>query len=68
MLTPSVVLLHNNALPITPTRTPVKLEHVNWELSDHLTYSSDLNPRDHHLFGYLKNWMELHRINNSENC
>jgi hypothetical protein len=62
MMTPSVVLLHNKA----PTRAPVKLEHINWELFDQLPYSPDLNPRDHHLFGYLKNWTESHRFNNSE--
>jgi hypothetical protein len=35
MLTYSVVLLHDNALPCTATCTRALLEHFNWELFDH---------------------------------
>jgi hypothetical protein len=44
MLTSSVVLLHDNARPHTSTAagTRALLEHFNWELFDHLSYSRDL--------------------------
>jgi hypothetical protein len=38
------------------------LEHFNWELFAHPPYSPD--PRDCHLFTYLKNWMGSQRFNN----
>jgi hypothetical protein len=39
MLTPCVVLLHDNVLPHTAARTRALLEHFNWELFDHPPYS-----------------------------
>jgi histone-lysine N-methyltransferase SETMAR len=50
MLTPGVVLLHDNARPYTADRARALLEHLNWELSDHHSYSLDLAPSDYHLF------------------
>jgi transposase len=46
MLTYGVVLLHDNAHPHTATRTRVLLEHFNWELFDHPSYSPDLAPSE----------------------
>jgi hypothetical protein len=39
MLTYDLALLHGNALPHTAALTRVLLEHFNWELFDHSTYS-----------------------------
>jgi hypothetical protein len=49
MLTSSVlaVLLHDNAYPRTDARTRSLLEHFNWELFDHPSYSPDLTPSDY---------------------
>jgi histone-lysine N-methyltransferase SETMAR len=55
MLTYGVVLLHDDECPHTAARTRALLEHFNWELSDHPSYSTDLAPSDYHLFTYLKN-------------
>jgi transposase len=68
MLTPGIVLLHDNACPHTRTaaRTRALLEHFNWELFDHTPYSLDLAPRDYHLFTYLKNWLRSQLFKNNE--
>jgi hypothetical protein len=50
MLTPGVVLLHENACPHTAARTRALLEHFNCNSSDHPPYSPDLAPSDYHLF------------------
>jgi transposase len=68
MMTTGVVLLHDNVRLHTHTaaRTRALLEHFNWELFDHPTYSSHLAPSDCHLFTYLKNWLGSQRRNNNE--
>jgi hypothetical protein len=66
MLTSGAVLLHNNTNPHTPVRTRAVLEHLNWELFDHLPYNTDLAPSDYHLFTYLKNWLRSQHFNNNE--
>jgi transposase len=66
MLTPGVVLLHDNARPHTAARTRALLEHLNWVLFDHPPYSPDLAPSDYRLFIYLKNWLGSQRFNNNE--
>jgi transposase len=66
MLTSGVVLLHDKAHPHTATCTRALLEHFNWELLYHPPYSSDLTPRDYHLFTYLKNWLGSQCFNNEE--
>jgi transposase len=55
MLTSSVVLLHDNARLHTAAYTQALLQHFNWELFDHPSYSPDLTPSDYCLFTYLKN-------------
>jgi hypothetical protein len=44
------------------------LEHLIWELFDHLSYSQNLVPSDYHLFirTYLKNWLGSQRFSNNE--
>jgi hypothetical protein len=42
------------------------LEHFNWELFDHPSYSPDLAPGDYHLFSYLKDCLRSQRFNNDE--
>jgi hypothetical protein len=68
MLTFGAVLVHVNVRPHTSTATHTQalLEHFNWELSDHPTYSPDLASRDYHLFTYLRNWLRSHHFNNNE--
>jgi histone-lysine N-methyltransferase SETMAR len=68
MLTSGIVPLHDNERPHTraAARNRALVEHLNWELFDHATYSPDLAPSDHHLFTYLKNRLRSHRFNNNE--
>jgi hypothetical protein len=66
MLTPGVVLLHDNMRPHSAARTRALLQHFNWELFDHPLYNTDLTPSDHHLFTYLKNWLGSQHFNNNE--
>jgi hypothetical protein len=63
-----VVPLYVNSRPHTAARTQVMLEHFNWELFDHLSYSQNLVPSDYHLFTRtcLKNWLRSQRFNNNE--
>jgi histone-lysine N-methyltransferase SETMAR len=46
MLRSGVLLLHENALPHTTARTRALLDHFNWELFDHPSYTPDLAPSD----------------------
>jgi transposase len=66
MLTYDVVLLHENALTHTVSRTRALLEHFNWELFDHPPSSPDLAPSYYHLFTSLKNWLGSQDFNNNE--
>jgi transposase len=66
MVTSGVVLLHDNACPHTVARTRGLLEHFNWELFDHPSYSPDLASCDYSLFTCLKNWLRSQRFNNNE--
>jgi transposase len=61
-----IVLLHGNARQHTAARTRTLLEHFNWELFDHPSYSPDLSQSDYHLFTYLKNWLGSQCFNNNE--
>jgi histone-lysine N-methyltransferase SETMAR len=65
MLTYGVAALHDNSHPHTAACTQALLEHFNWELFDHPTYSPDLALSNYHLFTYLKNWMESQRFSNN---
>jgi hypothetical protein len=46
-------------------RTRALLEHFDWKLFDHPPNSTDLVPRDYHVFGYL-NWLGSQRFSNNE--
>ncbi|GFW42515.1 histone-lysine N-methyltransferase SETMAR [Trichonephila clavipes] len=54
MLTNGVRLLHDIARPHTALVTKALLKQFKWEVLDHPPYSTDLAPRDFHLFRYLK--------------
>jgi hypothetical protein len=58
MLTPGVLLLHDNAHQHTGPLAQAPLEHFNLELFDHPHYSFDLFLSDYHLFTYLKGWLQ----------
>jgi histone-lysine N-methyltransferase SETMAR len=66
MLTSSVVLLHDNALPHTAACTLALLEHFDWELFDHPPYSPNLAPSNYNQFAYLKNFLITQYFNNNE--
>jgi transposase len=66
MLTPGVVLLHNNARPHTAPRTREQLEHFNWELFVLPPYRPDLAPSDYHLFTYVKTWLWSQHFSSNE--
>jgi hypothetical protein len=57
MLISGVVLLRDIVRPRTADRIRVLLEHFNWELFDHPSYSLVLALSDYYLFTYLKNWL-----------
>jgi hypothetical protein len=50
IFTKGVVLLHDNARPHTAARTNASIKLFNWEIFDHLSYSSNLVLSDYHLF------------------
>ncbi|GBM17294.1 hypothetical protein AVEN_237282-1 [Araneus ventricosus] len=58
ILTPGVVLIHDNACPHNSAAIHQLLEQFKWEVSDHSAHSSDLSTSDFHLFPELKNWLE----------
>jgi histone-lysine N-methyltransferase SETMAR len=66
MLTSGVMLIHDNSQQRTTARTSALLEHFNWELTDHPSYSPDLALSDYDLFTYLKNWLGSQRFNNND--
>jgi hypothetical protein len=62
MLTCGVVPLHYN----TAACNRALLEHLIWELFDHLPYGPDFFPSDYHLLTYQKNCFRSQRFNNNE--
>jgi transposase len=66
LLTSSVVLIHDNARLHTAACAQALLEHFNWELFDHPSYSPDLVVIDCHLITYLKAWFGSRRVTNNE--
>jgi histone-lysine N-methyltransferase SETMAR len=66
MLTFAAMLLHDNTHLHTAARNQELLEHFNWELFDHPSYSPDLALSNYHLFTYLKNWFGSQQYNNNE--
>jgi hypothetical protein len=68
MLTSGVVLLHDNLHPHTTSCIQAPLDHFNWVLFGHPSYSPDHAPSDYHLFThtYLKNWLRSQCFNNNE--
>ena len=54
LLSPDVLLLHDNARPHTAIHTLQTLVKLGFTVLEHLAYSPDLAPSDYHLFGPLK--------------
>jgi transposase len=65
ILTPCVVLLHDNARQHTTACTWALLEHFNWVVFDHPPYSPDLAPSNNHQFTYLKTWLKSQHFNSN---
>jgi histone-lysine N-methyltransferase SETMAR len=66
MLTKSVVLPHDNMRPYAAVRTNALLKPLNWEIFDHLPYSPDLMPNNHHLFTKMKVWLATQPIHTNK--
>jgi histone-lysine N-methyltransferase SETMAR len=66
MLTYGVVFLPEKADSHTTARTRALLHHINRELFDHPSYSSDLASSDYHMFTNMKNWLGSQRFNNNK--
>jgi hypothetical protein len=63
----SGVMLNNDIeCPHTPAHSREILEHFNWELFDHPSYSPDRTPSNYHLLTYLKNWLGSQHFNKNE--
>jgi hypothetical protein len=66
LLTPTVMLLYDNAHPHIATHTRVPLQHLNLELFNNLPCSPTLFPSNYHQFTYLHNWLQSQHFNNNE--
>jgi transposase len=66
VLTKGVVLLHDNARPLTAARTNALIKLFIWEIFDHPPYSPDLAPSDYHLFTKMKVWLATQRFHTNE--
>jgi transposase len=66
MLTKGVILLHDNAQPHTAACTNALIKLFNWEMFDHLPYSPDLAPSNHHLFSKMKVWLATQCFHNNQ--
>ncbi|GBM07016.1 hypothetical protein AVEN_63462-1 [Araneus ventricosus] len=66
ILTPGVVLIHDNTRPHSAVVTQQLLEQVKWDASDHPAYSPYLATSDFHLFPQLKNWPGSQRFQENE--
>jgi histone-lysine N-methyltransferase SETMAR len=66
-----VVFHQDNAHSHVSKITQQKIKELNWEILDHLPYSPDLAPSDHHLFRSLqnhlnnKNFVRFKEVNNA---
>jgi histone-lysine N-methyltransferase SETMAR len=54
---PAVGSRHDNERPHSSARTFELLEQFKWETFEHVPYSPDLAPSDHHLFLHLKTFL-----------
>jgi histone-lysine N-methyltransferase SETMAR len=68
LLTFGVGLLNDDGRPDTAARTRARLEHFNWQLFDHHSFSPDLASSDCHVFTrtYLNICFGAQRFNNNE--
>jgi len=57
MLRATILLLHDNARPLSAAQTQNLITSFKWEQMDHPPYSPDLAPSDYHLFPHLKNFL-----------
>jgi len=54
------------ARPHTAATTQAMLQEISWEIFDHLTCSSDWDPRDFYLFPTLKTFLGSRRFESDE--
>jgi len=57
MLSDTIILLHDNALPHSDAQTQDLITSFKWEQMDQPPYSSDLSPSDYHLFVHRKKFL-----------
>jgi hypothetical protein len=66
MLSPGVVMLHNNARPLTAAATKISSRHLAGNNSIIPPYSPDLGPGDFHVFLHLKTFLGGRRFDDDE--
>ena len=62
MLSATILLLHDNALPHSAAQTQDLITSFRWEQMEHPPYSPDLSPSDFHLFLHLKKFLGGKRL------
>ncbi|GFU73581.1 mariner Mos1 transposase [Trichonephila clavipes] len=62
MLSNGVILLHDNAHPHMANTAKTTLQQFRWETLEHPSYSSDLSPKDFHVFRLLKRAIRENRF------
>ena len=60
------LLLHDNAHPHMAAHTVDTLRALKFELLNHPPYSPDLAPSDFHLFGPLKEHLQIQKLADDE--
>jgi len=67
MLSATILLLHDNALPHSAAQTQDLITSFRWEQMEHPPYSPDLSPSDFHLFLHLKKFLGGKRFEGDDN-
>ncbi|GFY15240.1 mariner Mos1 transposase [Trichonephila clavipes] len=62
MLSGEVIILHDNAPPHVAVACQILLRQFHWEILEHPAYSSDLSPREYHIFGPLQKALKGRRF------
>ena len=57
----NIIILHDNARPHAARLTSEAIAKMGWEVPPHPSYSPDLAPSDHQLFGFVKDQLRGQR-------
>lgn len=61
-----VIFLHDNVRPNSFALTKDLLQQFKWKVFEHPPYSTDLAPRDYHLFSKLKYFLGGNRYGSDD--